>query len=1307
MAPPRLSSVRARLGIALAALFAGAACGGQSCSCLKPIPGGFDPNRRVPNAVQARVGSKGITYLEQHVQDLITAFVPGGLNQAVPPSCSGSTKICCENPDPMCVANVNVTSLALNPTPPSDVGLNVRAIVRSSSHGGTSNSFPVQASVIFTVNCDVSIDTTRSGAQDLGIVGTVTLQSPADAVTDLTSAVVNVQDIVDLDDGDINISGGLGCAIANIFKGLFIGTLKDQLKSKVQDAINQQLCQRCQSGADCAPFTNTCSGGSCMLNGKCVQQIGAQGRLDAGNLLSKLAPGLQAFLDLYMVAGHYADTNNGGISLGILGGMQPATHNSCVPMADAAMPQPLPMSPTFDGNVNPNNNQQFDVAIGLHKWFLEHGGWAAWQAGVLCLSLSSATSDLLNSGTFSLLAPSMGDLTHGLTEPLIIAVRPAQSPQMTLGRGTITTDAMGNKVIQDPLVTVTLPDFTMDFYLMSDDRYIRLFTMVADASLPLALDVDGQGKLVPILGDVTGAFRNIRVSNSQLLSETTADLAMKFPTVLAVALPFIAKSLPPIALPSIMGIKLKVSAGGITSTDNNTMLAIFADLQTGMPLQVVVETSAQVEALEVPPTEGFRIGADFNYATQMPAVHLRLGGGGAGVDAGRLEWQYRIDEGFWSVFQTKSDLTVRDPILMWQGHHVIEVRARVQGQPDTLDPGGVRLPLLIDTVPPQASAEVVGRQVRVTAHDMVTPDSALRYSYARAGGAFVAMDGPVLTVAAGSLDDLTIRVTDEAGNHGYVFFHGREMTTSGCNCSLGGRGGERAPTGALFLMLAGAAVLCGRRRRGGAGALWGLAVAVAAAALVTGCGADITGGGANPDSGPRVAVPGATGRWSDLGASSGHVLVSAYEEHYGDLLVGTVDPGGKIQYQIVDGVPNSPPTLDPSGYRGGITDPGDDVGLYTSLKLDAMGRARVSYFDATHGALKLALARDASNAAWDIVTVDAPPLGTTPATADTPGVRVGIYTSLTLDKNGLPQIAYMAHGLPDGMGSFQAELRFARPRTASPAAATDFTIQKVDQLAIGCKGLCAGNQVCTAMPQKCVATATGCSPGCGTTQGCVSGASGPSCVDIIAAPKAYDLPEGVGLFAHAARLANDDPLIVYHDRTNGNLKLAQFTSTDMMWHLSLLDGQDAMGMDIGDVGQWCSVAVGAGDTIHIAYQDAIVDTLRYLQIAPGGGAPVKELADDGVRADGTHSVGDDTQIMVDAGGNVRIVYQDGRAVAMQMAQRTGPATWTHMDLPSPMSALGHGFFPKLVADGATLWASDFYYDRNVRPFGQLEVKQVR
>src|SRR5262249_7662925 len=214
-----LRYVRVRLSVGLAVLFAGAACAGQSCSCLAPIPGGFNPSQRVPNAVQARVGSQGIQYIQANINSIINAFIPGGLSQAVPCTHASGADICCGAND-NCAVQVGLNSVALNPTPPNLIGLNIRATIKTQSGANRAQNFLTAHSL--GTDCGVSLDTTRNAPVDLGIQGSFALQAPADPVTDLTSVNVTVDTIADLQDNDIDITnrggilGAVVCGVANL-----------------------------------------------------------------------------------------------------------------------------------------------------------------------------------------------------------------------------------------------------------------------------------------------------------------------------------------------------------------------------------------------------------------------------------------------------------------------------------------------------------------------------------------------------------------------------------------------------------------------------------------------------------------------------------------------------------------------------------------------------------------------------------------------------------------------------------------------------------------------------------------------------------------------------------------------------------------------------------------------------------------------------------------------------------------------------------------------------------------------------------
>lgn len=1270
-----------RLLVIVSLYLIAAGCGGGGCSCLSPLPNGFPSQDRHANAIQARLTTTGVAFIENNASALVGALVPGGLNFDIPESCGGNPEVCCGLPPGSCGLEINLDPqpgdpprLELTPrvSPDNQLGVVLRARIR------TTAPMPIKYDTgLFTADCDVELDTTWAGVPSVTIVTDVNFNQ--DVTTATTRIAVGAVDMQDLDDGDIVLSGSFTCDLADFFKGFFIDQIISGFTDQIGATIEDQVCKKCETDATCNPFGTCNADGVCELNDaggqRCVQEIGASGRMAAANLLAGLSPGQPGEMDIYDVAGGYAKTNDDGLSLGILGGAIPADgrHDPCVPVSAPPTLVMVPEVPQFKANSGPAG--AFDIGIGLHEYYLNLNGWAAYESGFLCANVGTRSIDLINSGTFSILVPSLSDYLHQKTGPLILALRPQTRPVMTLGLGTFTIAPNGDKIIDDPLITITMNQLQIDFYAQVDQRYIRIFTLQTDLVLPIGLDVDGMGSLLPVMGDLEGAFGNIVVTNSELMAETAQSIADKFPAVLSIALPFVADALGAIALPEIAGLNILIPPGGITSVENKTFLAIFGNLAVAMAKPVPrANTTAEIKSMQIPATAVFS--ARTLDRARRPVVELDFGGlTGAGDDRG-LEWQYRVDEGVWSPYTTSPTVGVSRDTFWLQGRHRIEVRAREIGLPMTTDLTPVVLEPLIDTIAPDVALDLHGAKVTVDATDLVSDAESMTVAYRYGAGEWIDVGTVATAVIPVSgdvdLDDLEVAVTDEAGNTATgtsADFHGRTPSSGGCSCRTTGGG---SLGGGLLLVLGVLLSFPAVRRRGRRGVL-PLLVLAAVAVWATGCNCS----SAPPGDDPNIEnVPrGPTGQYDDIAAVNGQVVVSAYEEMWGDLVIVRVVEG-QLEYEAVDGIPDVEPLLDPGAYRRGINEEGDDVGAYTSIALHD-GQVRVSYQDITHGALRYA-SQDGND--WNIHVVDSGQGGV-----------AGYYTSLSLDSAGVPGIAYMVHNIDDGAGGRKSELRWAQASTTDPLAEQDWTVSILHEEAIPCAGLCGDDAVfaCVAETNLCAAIETTCAAECTGDTACVGG----NCVAIVPTSTVDDFPDGTGLYASAGRLPDGRPVVAFYDRVLGDLNLAVL-DTSGAWIIVPLDAEEPT-----DRGQWSSLAVAPDGIVHVAYQDSIGDRLLYITW-DGVAAGAIEVIDDGLRDDRPHPVGASASLVLDGQGGLSVAYQDAAQSDMLFARRTGGA-WTRGDLMSGVE--GYGFWIAATADGNTTWVSSLAYDRADNPLGQLRV----
>jgi hypothetical protein len=1225
--------VAAVLGLSFIVACSGGS-GGGGCGTLAKIPNGYPVDKRIDNAIQLRITKAFFDFLEVNGKAFVDKFLPGGGEIAVPSSCGGDTELCCGQ---MCKVKLDFQSLKFDPKPPSTTQATLRAKIK------TLEDFKIKTKVSFvTIDCKLSLDTARKGKADVGItMAVVTNTSPATKLTSLDFDDKSV-DILDLDSDDIDIKGNLLCGTVNLLKGLFIGTLKDQLKRQLSGPLDSLMCQKCAAKADCSSLANQgCVNNFCMRDGSCLQFIGAEGRIDLGSALGAFSPAAKtAGLDLIAAAGNYSSVEalpTAGMSFGMLGGTASYNRSTCVP----ARPAPVGPGPTksaaFSGNTTPSG-KPYHIGAGISNLELDSVGYTLYDTGGLCLDVGTAQVEMLSSGLLSALIPSINDLTRGINSAVKIVGRPQQPPTFRLGKGTFKTDAMGKKVIDDPLLHVVVKDMALDFYVFIDERYVRFMRQTVDLDLPLGLDVDAMNQIVPLLGDIAQAVGNVRVSDSSLLKESPTQLARLFPSLLPVLAGSLGSALSPIKLPDIMGIQL--SPVQITSTTDPSgklsILGLFLALKLStMPLagddmsllpqaaDEPTETMAELTSLTVPTADELAITA---VEQKTPRVVLQLAARSS--LSGEREWQYRIDGGLWRPFDSQSQLILEEPELRLAGRHNIEVRARIAGLPGTLDPTPAKVELVVAPAPaPKAAAQPAPK----------------------------------------ASSPASVQSTSKSSDRTLV-----EDTLTGCSISQKDTG-----RGTLIVMIVALVGLLSRRRLLRVGTLALLALLGQSQSAC-----NKNGNGNGDDNKPPVEVKKAKaefapvdeiGRYQSIAVEAGQLYISAYNSTFGDLAFTEMkSPSNQSTWLPVDGLPSGEPeTTDPAAYRGGYVDPADDVGRFTSLQLTQNKSPVVVYQDVTNSAVKLARR---SGDKWSTLVI-----------ADqSEGLGVGAFAQLLLDGSDVPTVAYMVAGQKKADGKVFSQLVVAQAMSADPQGPSDFTKKVVEEVQVPCAGLCGTGEACVyADPTVKDVTKTvckktdSCTPSCKTGLACIAA----KCVDALGTPAA-DLPKGTGLFARLLQNASGKALVFYN-RATGALKLASGAD----WKVTTLDGGDGK----NDLGRHIGAALGTDDTLHVAYSSP--EGRLYYRSAKGTMLGKVELVDDGSRTMPTpdiHQVGAGATLILDEAGPV-IAYQDSTSGTLEIARKT--TTWSRKSV-SAEPGQNRGYYPQLFKFDGKWWASDVVYDRN-------------
>ena len=1300
---------------------AGGGCGGGGCSCagVTPLAEGFDVERRIENSATARITDAGFNFLESNMGALATQMLGDSvLTFEIPTSNSTLVDVCPDGPKPNatppeCIAEIDVAGLDLTSNaayglipgaphrlrlrgklplrvkklPLAIAGPDVFLTVTGNNQCSGNQSF---ANIELTIDMSIEID-----------------QDPTHSRFGYTR--MRVENVV-IDENDVENSlkfcdGFITAALLNLIKPLLIGQLVDPLVKTVKTQINSQMCQ--QANPDLSP---PCPSGTQNVEGVCRYGnspdaacasviLGSDGNIDIGSMFASLSPGAKGGFDFVFAGGgeglrtdgsgyHWGDLNpvDNGASLGLYGGTEPTPITGCVPLANVALPSGIPFPDELLANTVSGwpAGEQPHFGLGINERFTNYMLAQTYNSGALCLGI---TADALGAGvplTTALVGVGLG--ASSMTElgrqkqaaELAIVMRPQTPPHMTFGNGT--------DIATDPSVRLTMDQLSLDFYVWSLNRFIRVMTTTLDVDIPMNIIVTPQG-LQPAIDKI--AVANATVTNASLLREDPSKIAAALQDLLGSLLgSALGDALPPINISdqlSGLGLTLNIppSVEGKGSPGlrklvkgNDNYLGIFASFglanaqNAAAPLRSA--TKAELVSLEVDP-EGLRLGS--YRRDNGPRATLLAG---SSLDDGNhlIEWQYKLDTGPWHPFTRERYLTVTDPWLRAEGRHTAYVRSRIVGQVNSLDPEPVAVTLLIDGGAPTLRVDQDSDGlVVVRAGDVVSGNKTqvrVRLGHLNSGGEmrFDAWSqwqdaDAVLPFDPNDADEIEVEARDQDEHVTTVSqpLRGRDAATgAGCQCALVKTPSAAAPKRGLAWLIAGLlamAVVVRRRRRSTPAVVarrrWARTVAAAtvivAASTASGCScsgdADNGIASCRKRGDCQVLAPGLVGAYTSAAVAADNTIwVAGYLEanwqdslQYGDLVVGRYD-GERVLWKVVDGWDPEEVVdeerYDPQGFRGGRVDPAYDVGLWTSIALDGAGHPAVAYYDATLRALRYA---SFDGEQWSTTIVQ-----------QLPNADLGRHAKLLL-VGGTPQIAFHFREPGEG-GHVTSGVRLARGSSVSAGDAHWSFEDVATDTTTPCRAfLCAAGSACVIDSGVCADKSKDCNPACGTSDECVMLAGNPTCAAVYDANKTENYPDALGLFISAALRPDGSVGLAYYDRIHGDLVVAHKEGDS--WQQIIADGE------AGDAGIGASLAIDAQGNYHLAYVNGLDEALNYTMVEGGSTPGAVEIVDDGLgHADGHHLVGDDAHIFVTQSGEIRISYQDATDGTLNYAIGT-PAGGAH------------------------------------------------
>jgi hypothetical protein len=436
------------------------------------------------------------------------------------------------------------------------------------------------------------------------------------------------------------------------------------------------------------------------------------------------------------------------------------------------VPDAEPLTGVYEGGV-------YHLGASLALQAMNQALFATYNTGALCIEATTDSIHQLTGGAFPLSAGTLDLLTEGKLRqytrpdaPAIIALAPSQPPVLAYGAG---DENEGH-------IKVSWPQAEISFYVLMNERFARVFAVSTDISLQLTVFND----------PATGTLRIAVVDGPNI-----ENFVEKYNELLpGVAFTEILGSLIGVAFDAALGdgLEFNFDVGPILANALNAPVFVdFRGIETRPAedrqfLNVYLGLSGTPPQPRTAAVQNVRLATDPG-VVRMPEHPNRSGLGEAtaplrvkatgevrieaddmGFGGAREEHEYfaRVDFGAWrGPLRAGGDgvLVVKDPKLRLLGEHVITVRARIIGEPSSLEEEGESVKVWVDPEPPRVELVLVGDSVVARAWDVGSPVEDLRYQWQRD-------DGPWGEVTRSSVQPLAelfgrrvaVRAIDGAGN---------------------------------------------------------------------------------------------------------------------------------------------------------------------------------------------------------------------------------------------------------------------------------------------------------------------------------------------------------------------------------------------------------------------------------------------------------------------------------------------------------------------------------------------------------------